>query len=112
MTHLPTILCTVVPQKAQRYDTVGDWPPEVGGVQQFVVSKTEFFDELATLIHEIVEWAWCKENGITAKQVDEWDMGPGKLLEDPGSHDDCPYRDGHDIATSIVTGLFQMFGKL
>lgn len=100
MTHLPPIVCTVVPQKDQRYDTVGDWY-EKDGVQHFVISKMrDPRSELAVLMHEIGEEAWCRLNGVTQQQVDEWDFGHAEH-DDPGSLPGCPYGKGHQFGDAL-----------
>lgn len=91
----------VIPHKAQRYDTVGDWTftPDA----ELVVNVSAMPDwryEFLVGIHELIEAALCRHRGISEESVtvfDEKYNGSGE----PGDHPDAPYRREHFFATSI-----------
>jgi hypothetical protein len=89
----------VIPHADQRYDTVGDWAFEADGTISINVSQVKNRDyESLIAIHEIIESILCRHAGITAAQVDEWDMSH-KDSNDPGSLSGCPYYMQHVHAT-------------
>lgn len=91
----------VIPQEKQRYPTVGDWQFKFGSLQMKISDMNNADYEFMVMIHEAVE-AWiCRKRGITAEMVDAWDMGPGRDLEDPGSHPNAPYHKEHMLALKI-----------
>ena len=55
---------------------------------------------MALGIHALVEQAWCYKNNITSEMVDEWDMN-FKGNGEPGDDRNCPYHEGHKLATNL-----------
>jgi hypothetical protein len=52
-------------------------------------------------VHELVEALLCKAHGVTAEAVDEWDMGHGKELDEPGDDVRAPYHREHEFAGCV-----------
>lgn len=99
----------------QRYDTIGDWEEELApSGEQVLIIRTSilplFESELLVFIHELVEALLCKTVGITQKQVDDFDMGEGALLDDPGAAPQAPYHSQHMIATILEKQLCRTLG--
>ena len=115
--HLPMIIVNTIPHKKQRYDTVGDWPSPVSGIQHFFISsmKKRAY-EVAVFTHELIEEEWCTENNITPQIVDDWDMlYTGKYTDDPGADPKCPYHKGHMLGLKaerfVIEKVFNLSWK-
>lgn len=85
-----------------RYNTIGDWY-YVGEDLHIRVSKLSTWRrEMLVAVHELVEALWCKNMGITAQMVDEFDLahptGPGY---EPGDDPLAPYYGGHQAASMM-----------
>lgn len=84
----------------QRYLTSGDWFQD-GDVLRILVSESGNADwDWLVAVHELIEQKFCEKAGITAEQVDAWDMnfkGDGE----PGNHKAAPYHAEHKFATHI-----------
>ena len=103
------IVIESIPQNKQRYLTLGDWWMDEDGTIQIRVtgddpSLSEKHQFLIAL-HELVEVKLCQERGITAKQVDDFDMARDEYCVEnglePGDLEDCPYRKEHRFAMLI-----------
>jgi hypothetical protein len=100
-----------IKHKQQRYPTVGDWILDDRGVLVICVSDLGNPDyEFMVGIHEALEAYICLKRGITADMVDDWDMGEGKDLEDPGSHPKAPYHKEHMLALKIEQMIARELG--
>jgi hypothetical protein len=115
--EFPKIQIEAIPQSEQRYETLGDWFfVEKSGVFQsrtlcILVSKQEGPDsskkEYLLALHEFIEAMHCSFEGITQKQVDDFDMGISKeqVIKDGfsehGFHEKAPYRKQHEFAYMI-----------
>lgn len=99
------ITINFIPQEDQRYATVGDWFNS-GQIDNKIinVSKMDIRYEYLVAIHELIELALCDLNGISAKQVDAFDLSH-LASEEPGMESDCPYRWQHLLATGIEMQL-------
>lgn len=100
-----------VPQTAQRYVTVGDWfdvekvylpklerpePISMVVVSELGDSRYEFL----IAVHEMIEMFLCKQRGISAGSVDQFDMnwkGEGEPGDDPAA----PYFREHQFALAV-----------
>lgn len=96
-----------IPHSTHRYSTCGDWWFDADGTLQIRVSQEMPVEsQELVVLHELAEVIMCKANGVTQKQVDDFDMGfeknrkPGDDSE-PGDHKDAPYHDQHKLATII-----------
>ncbi len=111
---LPFTVINSIPHKNQRYDTVGDWQETFSGrpgeFLRFKISRMNLISEFAVLIHEMIEWFFCKLAGITSEQVDAWDMGEGKDLDDPGSDPRAPYHLQHMFALQVERMIVEQAG--
>jgi hypothetical protein len=103
-----------IPHEAQRYDTCGDWYFTEDGDLVIKISKlNDSYMEFLVGLHELIEAALCARAGITAAQVDAWDMEYEKNRKqgdssEPGDHANCPYRKQHQIA-SMIEGIALFF---
>ncbi len=106
-----------VPHRRQRYDTVGDWIP--GEPVRIHVSKMK--DEryvFLVALHELIEYELCRMNGITDREVAEFDTifenerraRLHSLEAEPGNDPRAPYRDEHGFATMIERMVAQKMG--
>ena len=101
------IIIKSIPHKQHRYPTCGDWFFEPDGTLVILVSEEmdEKSQQLVAL-HELAEVLMCKANGVTQKEVDEFDMNyeanrkPDDESE-PGDSAIAPYNKQHSIATAI-----------
>lgn len=99
-----------IPQKEQRYVTVGDYWQE-GEKLIFRISDCNNRKyEWMLIIHELVEKCLNEHAGITDQQVDDYDLKSESLEEEPGDEPDCPYRDQHCFATSVEKLLCAAMG--
>lgn len=93
-------------QDGQRYPTVGDWQIHDDDDWPLLeITVTEQPDQLMSwpiVIHELAEALLCHAEGITTKQVDDWDIhGGGKGHPDPGALPDAPYFVEHMQACKL-----------
>jgi len=118
----------VVPQDAQRYDTVGDYYQKhtqmtevrisdftpavirllhssekaVAATEEDIKLAEDF--EFLVMIHELIEHHLCRRRGISIEAIDEFDFafkGDGE----PGESEDAPYHDEHIFAESVEKTL-------
>lgn len=116
------IIIDVLPHQEQRYDTLGDWysvKTSTGEHLRIVVSSLHNpLAELALIVHELVEAVVCREDGISAEMVDQFDFGfiegqkNGVIPKDaePGDHPDAPYKEQHELATRIEKEVLHSVG--
>lgn len=106
------IVIEFVPQHKQNYDTVGDYGENEHNVWFRI---TDFLDKpaysVAVLLHEILEFYRNKQLGITVAEVDAFDLGPGKNLDEPGLSPDAPYHKTHMEADAIERLAILFFGE-
>lgn len=96
ISNLPPIGIITIAHEQQRYDTLGDYIERDGGVQIRISQTGSLISDAALEIHEFTEALWCLINGVSFKQVDEWDFAhPGM---DAGLLPGCPYGPGHKLA--------------
>lgn len=97
--------------RTMRYFTLGDWVISPTGYISIEVSEemTEK-TQLLVAVHELVEAILCRARGITTAQVDDWDVGPGLELDEPGDHPDAPYHREHKFAMIIESLLEHEIG--
>lgn len=105
------IVIEFVPQAFQRYDTCGDFFRDNDGTVHFRISQMDSpIHEQAVLIHELTEFFRCEKDGVTIDQVDAWDMGEGKDLDEPGNDPRAPYHHQHVFATAIERQFIEGMG--
>jgi hypothetical protein len=96
-----------IPHKEHRYPTCGDWWFDENRDMQIRVSQ-ELPDASQQLValHEYAEALMCRANGVTQKDVDDFDMNfeanrkPDDESE-PGDHVEAPYCREHGFATAL-----------
>ncbi len=96
------IVIEAIDHAKQRYPTAGDYWREKDGTLHVVVSKmADQRYELLVAIHELVEMSLVDQRGISHKAIDEFDMGIGKDLAEPGDDPRAPYHAEHMVASEI-----------
>lgn len=101
------IVVEVIPHDQQRYPTCGDWQLKNPDTLYVYVSETgnRNFNALVA-IHEVCEAVLCLAQGISAKDVDKFDIAyeANRIVGDdsePGDDSDAPYKRQHCFATGI-----------
>jgi hypothetical protein len=113
----PVFTISQVPHRKQRYETVGDWIP--GTPAQIRVSKMK--DQryvFLVALHEMIEYELCRKNGITDREVVDFDvnfeaerkLNLHPIDAEPGDHPKAPYRNEHEFATMIEMMVAQKLG--
>ena len=106
------ILIESIPHADQRYGTCGDWYPVGADSDALRINISHLNDhamESLVAVHELVEALLCLKRGITAEQVDAFDLdfvGPGEPGDDPAA----PYHREHVFATQIEEMLAKELG--
>jgi hypothetical protein len=104
------IIIETIPHNEQRYETVGDWYVSKDGAWNVKVSKMGNWKyELLVAVHELIEYALCKDRGITDAVVSKFDkqfereraVGIHEQDEEPGDSPIAPYRKEHFFATNL-----------
>jgi len=118
----------VIPNKSQRYDTVGDyWMKNAQNIEMRISDFTEVTSsngnlvnmeevrnaedyEFLVMIHELVEAFLCRRNGIKYEDIDKFDFAQvllGKVNE-YGDMPEAPYHTEHIQATLVEQYLAQI----
>lgn len=101
-----------IPHDEQKYPTVGDWwftdnnDFEGESLQIRVSDMDNWKYELLVAFHELAEVMLCKDRGISAKKVDDFDKKFEKArkkgnTDEPGFDSKAPYRKEHTFATGV-----------
>jgi hypothetical protein len=97
----------IIPHEDQRYETVGDWFYDDNNNLQIRVSKlSDWRRECLIAVHELVEVLKCQYDGVTQKQVDDFDIAYENArkegdFSEPGDDPSAPYVQQHCLATGI-----------
>lgn len=102
------IVIELIPHKAQRYETIGDWMERDDGDEWriFVSSFDDWRYTVLIAIHELVEMAWCFLHGVSEESVSAFDIDYEKKRKkgdtsEPGDDPRAPYHTGHRLATRV-----------
>lgn len=96
-----------VPDKKQRYNTVGDYLEYKNGKLVIYVSDMQNWRyEMLVAIHELVEKSLCKARGICDSEITAFDKQYEKqrrrgISDEPGDDPSAPYHREHRFATKI-----------
>jgi len=104
------ITIITIPEREQRYRTVGDWVVDRNG--DITIRVCECGDERYAFLlaaHEFVEAFLCKRAGVTTEQVDRYDLGH-QDDDDPGLNPDAPYHRQHMISFAVEILLASALG--
>lgn len=121
------IVIDTTPHNDQRYNSVGDWRWEATSetlttlhirVSEFPsgMKNSKWKYEFLIGIHELVEAILCESQGISEKQVDDFDINEKideecfELDVEQGDHPEAPYKHQHNIATGIERILCATLG--
>ncbi|SRR6266702_5763025 len=104
------VVIHTIPHKKQRYDTVGDYRTNGGGVVNIRISGMgDWRYEFLVALHEFVEWGLTKHQGVSEDTIDAFDMNY-KGSGEPGDDFKAPYHDAHMIATVVERLMAGMLG--
>ena len=90
-----------IPQSEHRYSTTGDWTIENDTLTILVTAMPDQRHQQLVAVHELVEALVCNVDGVSQQAVDDFDMGPGADLDEPGNDPAAPYYSQHLVATVI-----------
>lgn len=111
-----TIHFKVVTHSNQRYNTVGDVIENHDGSITIVMSDLgDLRRTYAVGIHELVEQVLCARDGVTNKEIDEFDLAFEKMqnpndIQEPGDHPDSPYHAQHQVASAVERSFVEACG--
>lgn len=110
--HKLQVRLRVIPERQQRYDTVGDWlwndnTLEIR-VSREAVDKDPRYAMLV-FVHELIEALLCRATGVSAAQVDAFDMSHPQA-EEPGADPSAPYHRQHMAAEVAERALAEQVG--
>jgi hypothetical protein len=90
-----------IPQKKQRYRTVGDyWERAYNNIEIRVSDCHNWKYEMLVAVHELIELLLCKNRKIDFKKIDEFDLAHLES-DDPGMLKEAPYHREHKFALKI-----------
>ena len=104
-----------IPDKEQRYDTVGDYWKKDGVDEIRVSSISNRQYEFLIAIHEMIEQFLCESAGITDEEITKFDLEyeakrkKGDASE-PGEDTYAPYRKQHMFAEKMERLMAQECG--
>ncbi len=102
----------VLPQSEQRYETEGDWLWENNALEIRISREVGDDDPrygLLMFVHELVEALLCRSMGVSAAQVDAFDMLHQRDGE-PGEIPCAPYHHQHMAAQAAERELADKLG--
>jgi len=101
----------VLPHRAQRYDTEGDWIWHDQTLEIRISREVGEHDPrygVLLFVHELIEALLCRADGITTACVDAFDLAyPGA---DPGEDPAAPYHRQHMSAEAAERALADYLG--
>lgn len=95
-----------IPDKEQRYNTVGDYWKKDGKDIVRISDMGNWKYEMLIVIHELIEESLCRARGISDDAITEFDEQYEKgrkygVLDEPGNDSEAPYHAEHVFATKI-----------
>ncbi len=106
------LIVNSIPHSSQKYPTIGNYFDE-NGIEYIEVSEMDQRSTRLVVIHELIE-KWLTENdGITEKEITDFDLmfederenGKHGEYDEPGDDIRAPYRKQHRIATLIEKSI-------
>jgi hypothetical protein len=110
MQTIERVLIEFIPHDSQRYDTCGDWAYDGTTLVLRVSHLPDRRHEQLVAVHELAEALACNVDGVTQDAVDDFDMGAGAELDEPGDSPDAPYHAQHVMAGGIERRLAEAMG--
>lgn len=114
------IIVETIPHKFQRYETIGDWFFKEDDLMVKVSDLGNIYYEWFVAEHEINEALMCKKDGISEKQVSDYDKAFEQLRkeypeligeQEPGDMISAPYNSQHKRATQIESVSVSLHGE-
>lgn len=96
-----------IPDKIQRYNTVGDYYGEIANNETVNISDMgDWRYEFLTALHELIESSLCRKRSITLGMIDSFDAEFEKNrkaddVSEAGDNPSAPYYREHQFATKI-----------
>ena len=110
--HKLQVRLHVIPEKQQRYDTVGDWQWS-DNTLEIRVSREVADDDpryaMLVFVHELIEALLCRATGVSTAQVDAFDMSHLQA-DEPGADPSAPYHRQHVAAEAAERALAEQLG--
>lgn len=112
------IILSSIPKKLLRCNQAGDWEYTKDIILVSVDDNLPNDSQLAVAIHELIE-AWnCRRDGVTDKQVCDFDHqyekeraeGKHSETDEPGDDPHSPYRVQHQDATHVERAVCSAIG--
>ena len=110
--HELQVRLRVIPEKQQRYDTVGDWMWSQNTLEIRVSREVADKDPryaMLVFVHELIEALLCRATGVTTAQVDAFDMSHLQA-DEPGADPSAPYHRQHIAAEAAERALARNLG--
>ena len=104
------MIVNVIPHDKQAYDTAGNYTELMGCWCVELSRMDDWRYEACLFIHEFVEMCLTRLDGVEWKDIDAFDMGPGKDSDDPGTMPEAPYHKQHMLATVMERKMCQLLG--
>ncbi len=104
------IIITFINKEDQRYDTAGDYQEFEDHIDIKISNQENDDYSFAIAIHELIERHFNTKNGITEKQVDDFDMPYEGPYFDMGNGPKAPYHLNHLRAQIIERLLIDWLG--
>jgi hypothetical protein len=98
------IVVDAIAFREHRYASAGDWfitEPNIWRIK--VAAELSDKHQFLVALHELIEMALCLEHGITATQVDAFDIGwvAHDGISEPGDDPKAPYYREHQTASAM-----------
>ncbi len=104
------IIIETIPQKNQRYLTVGDYWDETDGTKRIAISEMgDWRYAVLVAVHELIESAICETRGISEPDIAAFDVEHPEL-GDPGRDERAPYHREHMFADCVERLLARELG--
>ena len=102
------IIIETIPQKDQRYETIGDyWWDNDGNLQVRVSDVGNWKYEALVALHEMVEVLLCKDRNISEQSIMDFDLAfeknraPNDSDSEPGDDPAAPYGKEHRFSENL-----------
>jgi hypothetical protein len=110
--HELQVKLLLVPQSEQRYDTSGDWLWSGNRLEIRVSREMADLDPryaMLLFVHEMIEALLCRSSGVSAVEVDSFDMSHPQS-DEPGADPAAPYHRQHMAAEAAERALAAHLG--
>lgn len=102
-----------IPQRHQRYKTVGDYWTDKDNIIQIRVTKMSEDAMFLVALHELIEFYLVKKRNISEQLITKFDIEFEKFnteQKEPGDYFLAPYQNEHCIATGVERIMCAILG--